>query len=408
MLARMLLLFIFLASTSQVHAQKGGRVALLIGNASYDNAGLLANPKNDVELVADSARKAGFGTVVVKNDMGIRAFQQALRDFRAKADGAQVAMVYYAGHGVEASGKNWLIPTDAGLVNDRDLPYEAISLDQVMEAIEGATLRMVILDACRNNPFGRSWRTSARSVGRGLGGVEVDDVLVIYAAAPGQVAADGSGKNSPFAVSLARRLAEPGLPIQMLGGTIRDDVLEATGGSQRPFVSASITGKAYYLAQGLEANVASNQSQLSAADMLAREAPITPVVATGAVVATTQLTSPLDQAKNTLLGRWKTTTGKGFFPYVSNCFRYVEIVDLSAHSITIMQYNNGPGKKSYADNLGSVSGTSVETRRTFGSSTIYSVDNDILTVTSRDPILPDMRCRYFRAPVGGPEPPVVQ
>jgi hypothetical protein len=228
-------------------AQTGKRVALLIGNSDYANQSQLLNPGNDVRLIAESAKKAGFQTVTVKNDLGVREFQNALREFSRRAEGAEVALVYYAGHGMEANAKNWLVPVDAALNSDRDLPYEAIDLDHVMASIEGATLRMVVLDACRNNPFGRSWRAGSRAVGRGLAGLEVDDVLVIYAAAPGQVAADGAGGNSPFAKSLATRMVQPGLPVQMLGGVVRDDVLTATNGSQRPFISASITGTAFYL-----------------------------------------------------------------------------------------------------------------------------------------------------------------
>ncbi|WP_439569818.1 caspase family protein, partial [Sphingopyxis sp.] len=162
-------------------------------------------------------------------------------------DGAEVAMVYFAGHGIEAQGKNWLIPTDAQLKSDLDLPYEAINLDRLMESVSGAQIRMVVLDSCRNNPFGRSWRSGTRAVVNGLAGVEADDVLVIFAAAPGQTAADGTTGNSPFATSLAKRLPQPDVPVQLLGGLIRDDVLAATGGSQRPFVSASITGTPVYL-----------------------------------------------------------------------------------------------------------------------------------------------------------------
>lgn len=258
---RIVLLFLLLAIPLQGVAEVPRRVALLIGNAAYANASPLTNPSNDVRLVAEAARQAGFSTVNVRLDLGIREFQQALRDFREQADGAQVAMVYYAGHGMEGNGRNWLIPTDAGLANDRDLTYEAIQLDQVLEAIDGATLRMVVLDACRNNPFGRSWRTGTRAVSRGLGGLEVDDVLVIYAAAPGQVAADGSGTNSPFATALARRLIEPGLPVQLLGGAVRDDVLAATGGQQRPFVSASVTGTPFYLASAVASSGGGDTAQ---------------------------------------------------------------------------------------------------------------------------------------------------
>src|SRR3546814_15223082 len=100
-----------------------------------------------------------------------------MRDFRLKAEGAEVAMVYYAGHGIEAQGKNWLIPTDAQLKSDLDLPYEAINLDRLMESVSGAQIRMVILDSCRNNPFGRTWRSGTRAVQTGLAGVEAADEI---------------------------------------------------------------------------------------------------------------------------------------------------------------------------------------------------------------------------------------
>jgi hypothetical protein len=223
------------------------KVALVIGNSDYANTSRLANPVNDIRIIAASARQAGFDDVTVAADLSVNDFQKAMRDFRAKADGAEVAMVYFAGHGIEAQGKNWLIPTDAQLKSDLDLPYEAINLDRLMESVSGAQIRMVVLDSCRNNPFGRSWRSGTRAVVNGLAGVEADDVLVIFAAAPGQTAADGTAGNSPFATSLAKRLPQPDVPVQLLGGLIRDDVLAATGGSQRPFVSASITGTPVYL-----------------------------------------------------------------------------------------------------------------------------------------------------------------
>ena len=294
------------------HAQTSKRVALLIGNADYQSADSLKNPPNDVRLVADAAKKAGFRTVTVRNDIGVREFHHALREFREQADGAEVAMVYYAGHGIEANGRNWLIPTDAALADDRDLPGEAIELNHVMDAITGATLRLVVLDACRNNPFGRSWRKGGRAVGRGLAQVEADDVLVIYAAAPGQVAADGAGNNSPFATALAKRIVEPGLPVQMLGGAIRDDVLSATGGKQRPFVSASITGAALYL-------VRTNITEVASATSANAPEPIVPSVQSNNDVA---VIAPIGlgdgQAENfvavwrrELIGKWRISNGKG-------------------------------------------------------------------------------------------------
>ncbi|MEZ5695237.1 MAG: caspase family protein [Sphingomonadaceae bacterium] len=225
------------------HARK---VALVIANAEYQATSPLSNPPSDAALVAEAAKQAGFDDVTLVTDVGMEAFEAALREFRKKADGAEVAMVYYAGHGMEGKGKNWLLPVDAKLEAERDLPYEAIELDLVMDAMYGAQVRMVVLDACRNNPYANKWSSSTRAVARGLVPVEQDDVIVIYAAAPGMVAFDGDG-NSPFAKSLAKRLPQPDLPLQLLGGTVRDDVLAETEGDQRPFVSASVTGTPIYL-----------------------------------------------------------------------------------------------------------------------------------------------------------------
>lgn len=243
--AFVLVLFAALTFAAPAQARK---VALIIGNSNYEYTGQLPNAGNDANLVASSAREAGFEDVIVGNDLGVDGFRAALREFRQKADGADVAMVYFAGHGIEGSGKNWLIPTDAKLEAALDLPYESIDLDLVMQSLSGAQVRIAVLDACRNNPFGRTWKSGTRAVTRGLIGVEADDVLVIYAAAPGQTASDGEeGDNSPFAQSLARRLPEPDVPVQLLGGLVRDDVLSVTDGQQRPFISASITGTPVYL-----------------------------------------------------------------------------------------------------------------------------------------------------------------
>lgn len=236
-----------LGAISPAYADASRNVALIIANGGYTTQGGLANPAGDGKLVAASLKKAGFDTVMLATDLDRPGFEKALRDFRGKVSGAHVAMVYYAGHGIESEGRNWLLPVDVKLASGDDLPYEAVDLNLVMEALKGAQVRMVILDACRNNPFASGWRASNRAMTRGLARVEADDFLVIYAAAPGQTASDGTGSNSPFAQSLAARIEQPGLAIQMLGGLVRDDVMAATAGKQRPFVSASITGTPVYL-----------------------------------------------------------------------------------------------------------------------------------------------------------------
>lgn len=239
---------IALAVSAPALAEK--RVALVIGNGAYKAQGRLDNPPNDARLIGQSLAGAGFEVVETKMDLGIAEFRQSLRRFQAQANGAEVALVYFAGHGVEANGTNWLIPTDAELAEDRDLEYEAIKSDLMLQALRGARMRVLVLDACRSNPFGRNWRTGVRSSTTGLAKLEADDVLVLFAAAPGQTASDGAGGNSPFATALAKHLPEPGLAIQLLGGKVRDDVLVATGGNQRPYVSASITGRPFYLVPG--------------------------------------------------------------------------------------------------------------------------------------------------------------
>ncbi len=226
------------------------RVALIIGNAAYVNTGSLPNPANDANVVAESARKAGFDDVVVALDLTISSFQRELRSFAKKSSGADVAMIYYAGHGIEGQGKNWLLPIDAELNTAFDLPDQSIGLDRIVDSVSGARIRMVVLDACRDHAFGNGWASGTKTVAQGLAESDVDDVLIIYAAAPGQTAPDGDGFNSRFAQSFAERLPQPGLALQLLGGAVRDDVLSATAGSQRPFISMGLAETAVYLVSG--------------------------------------------------------------------------------------------------------------------------------------------------------------
>lgn len=237
-------LFVVAASAQPT---QGRRVALVIGNSAYTAQGALANPGPVSRLVADALRRVGF-TVTAQNDLGKQAMERALRDFSRSADGAEVALVYYAGHGLEANGDNWLLPVDAQLADERDLSFEAISLDTVLGTVERARgLRMVVLDACRNNPFTRSMRRSpstTRSVTRGLAEVETTGTLVVYAARANTTSLDGVGlPNSPFATAFAKRVVEPGIDIQIAMRRVRDDVLAATNRQQEPFSYGSLPGE---------------------------------------------------------------------------------------------------------------------------------------------------------------------
>lgn len=236
--------FIALAIPSPAFAQ---RVALLIGNGNYTSATKLPNPTNDVELISKVLATREFSHVVTAFDIDRAAFSEKLKAFSRIAKGSDMAIIYYAGHGIERSGINWLIPVDASLADAADLPHEAVRLDDVLAATDGAHTRILVLDACRSNPFTRTWGSPTRAVSRGLAPVEADNTMVIFAAAPGQVAMDGDGKNSPFAVALAKRMKQSGLPIQLLGNFVRDDVLKATDGAQRPFVNSSIGSDLMYV-----------------------------------------------------------------------------------------------------------------------------------------------------------------
>jgi Caspase domain len=236
-------------------AAQAKRVALVIANSRYVNASTLPNPPADAKLIGAALKRAGFDTVDIRIDLGKTALESELRAFGQKAEGADVALVYYAGHGIEAGGQNYLIPTDVKLVRDRDLEVEATRLDTVLLMGEGARMRLVVLDACRNNPFANTMQRTmrTRAVGRGLAAVEPEgETLVVYAAKAGATAADGVGANSPFAEALANRIAQPGLEISLLFRAVRDDVLAKTGRTQEPFTYGSLSGTAFYFVPGVK------------------------------------------------------------------------------------------------------------------------------------------------------------
>jgi len=221
------------------------RIALVIGNSSYQHAGQLVNPAPDAEAIGALLASAGF-SVELKRDLTIREMRNALGDFSEAARGADMALLFYAGHGIEVDGTNYLIPTDARLMRDFDVEDEAISLERVLRAIEPAKrLRFVMLDACRDNPFLRTMKRGSRSVGRGLARVEptASDTLVAFATEAGTVAADGDSNASPFTEALLRHLATPGLDLRIAFGRVRDAVIQKTANRQRPFIYGSLGGE---------------------------------------------------------------------------------------------------------------------------------------------------------------------
>jgi hypothetical protein len=246
---------------SAVTAQQ--RVALVIGNSTYRHAPALRNPASDATAVAELFRRAGFDRVDEQRDLGAADLRRAVRDFSDTTRSADVAVIYFAGHGVEVDGTNYIVPVDARLASDFDVEDETLSLDRLVKAIEPARrLRLVILDACRENPFIPKMRrtVASRSIGRGLGRIEptASDTLIAYAAKAGSVASDGDGANSPFAAALVKHLATPGLDLRIAFGRVRDDVWASTGRRQEPFVYGSLGGDTVALVGGTA--TISNQS----------------------------------------------------------------------------------------------------------------------------------------------------
>ncbi len=223
------------------------RVALVIGNSNYAKVAPLGNPANDAGLMAETFKAAGFDAVDLRRDLNVADMRRALKDFFDKSSGADIAVVFYAGHGIEMDGINYLIPVDAVLDRDVDVYDEALSLDRVLVSVDPAKqLRLVILDACRDNPFTRTMKRtiSSRGISRGLAKVEPmsTNTLIAFAAKAGSTASDGDGSNSPFTTALVRHITKPGLDLRKAFGYVRDDVLKATDNRQEPYVYGSLGG----------------------------------------------------------------------------------------------------------------------------------------------------------------------
>ena len=227
------------------------RAALVIGNAVYAHAPVLANPLNDAADIGAALARLGFSVTRLEN-AGYAALRRGLLEFQRAASASEIAVVFYAGHGIEVDRRNFLVPVDARLASDQDVEFEAVPLELVSRAVERASgLRLVILDACRENPFTVNMQRAGatRSIGRGLARVEPSgETLIAYAAKEGTVASDGADRNSPYSEALLAHLEEPGLEVGLMFRRVRDAVLATTGGRQEPFVYGSLSSRGVYLA----------------------------------------------------------------------------------------------------------------------------------------------------------------
>ncbi len=248
MRSALIFIFGFLLCLSAEPALADKRVALVIGMSRYQQVPRLTNPARDADAIAALFKKAGFDVINNQRDLGISDLRRVIREFSELSRDADISVVYYAGHGIEVDGTNYLVPTDAKLLSDFDIEDETISLDRVLKALDPARrLKLVILDACRDNPFAKTMKRSvaSRSIGRGLAKIEpaMSDTLIAFAAKAGAVASDGDGDNSPFAAALVKYIVEPGLDLRIAFGRVRDDVLKSTGNRQEPFVYGSLGGE---------------------------------------------------------------------------------------------------------------------------------------------------------------------
>lgn len=261
-------LFAWTAALAQPAADR--RVALVVGNSAYRKVTPLPNPRNDASDVAAALTALGF-EVITALDADLAGFNQALGRFSRRAAEADAALFYYAGHGVQLRSQNYFLPVDADPKDEISAEFEFVAMERVNRALDKATaaaVRIVVLDACRDNPLARSVYAASRNVGepsRGLARLDAarGGTIVVYATQPNEVAQDGAERNSPFTSALLKRLREPGLEVASLFRRVAEDVRSRTGGRQVPELSISI-GRDYYLNR--------EESDLAAFDRVAASA----------------------------------------------------------------------------------------------------------------------------------------
>ena len=286
-----------------------GRVALVVGNSAYAHIGRLPNADNDARDLSAALRRLGF-EVTTELDADRGELNEALRAFTRQSLGADVALVFYAGHGMEMDGANYLVPVDARLERDVDVRFETVTLEDMLASTLGASLRLVILDACRNNPLARSMqRTLAgRSVSGGSFGdlnedLLGDETLVAYAAAAGTTAADGRGRNSPYTSALLAHLDQP-LEIGLLFRRVRAQVLASTNGQQRPHEYQSLV-REHYLGGRAPVVTVETVEPAAAVDAVVADAVVPPAV----LPATVEVALELDREARRLVQRGLAAAG---------------------------------------------------------------------------------------------------
>jgi len=222
------------------------RLALVMGNAAYQSTSPLANPVNDARSVASALKSIGFEVIKVEN-ASLSDMKRKVDDFGVKLKDYDVGLFYYAGHGIQSRGNNYLVPVEANLVNERQVEYDCIRADRVLSFMEDARskVNIVVLDACRNNPFERSWTRS--TAGNGLAFMNAPSgSLIAYATSPGSTASDGTGSNGLYTEALLQELYTPDITILQMFQRVRAKVVDKSGGKQIPWESTSLTGDFFF------------------------------------------------------------------------------------------------------------------------------------------------------------------
>src|SRR5579871_236245 len=240
------------------------RIALVVGNSEYQNVSQLRNPADDARLVAETLTRLGFRLTGggAQLDLDKSRFDAAVQSFGRQSLGADVALFYYAGHGIQVRGTNYLVPINANPTREADVDFQMMDVGLVLKQMEGAgtKLNIVVLDACRNNPFGGR---GLRATGGGLAQMQAPEgTLISYATQPGNVAQDGDGANSPYSRALATTIRKPGLGLFEAFNEVGLEVKKATGGEQQPWVSSSPISGAFYFASPPATGVAMQPAPL--------------------------------------------------------------------------------------------------------------------------------------------------
>jgi hypothetical protein len=250
MFLRYSLIFLVVFSNASFAQPTENRVALVLGNSSYKSAPL-RNPTNDAKDMAAKLKGMGF-TVVERNNLTVKQIGSTLREFRSKLTPGSVALVFYAGHGLQIKGENYFPTVDAEIAGEEDVPNQSLSMRQIMDVLGDAKTRLnlVFLDACRDNPYARSFRSASRGLSKET---PPSGTLISFATRPGSVASDGTGRNGLYTGALLASMDVQGLQIELALKRVVSAVKGASGGQQEPWMEGSIEGDFYFSPSGIGA-----------------------------------------------------------------------------------------------------------------------------------------------------------